>query len=41
MQNQLIADYRYARGKMSVNGALTTLGQISLVIENWFGWGYT
>jgi len=37
----MIAYCGYTHGKMSVNRAATILGQVSLVIENWFGCGYT
>jgi len=39
--NQMIAYCGYTHGKMSVNGASTIVPYVSLVIENWFGHGYT
>jgi hypothetical protein len=36
MQNRLIAYSRYTHGKMSVNGASTIIGHVSMVIVKWF-----
>jgi len=33
--------YGYTHGKIRVNGVSTIFGHVSLIIEKWFGYGYT